>query len=178
MATNSAITKRIKRISQKIVDDTLENIREEVASQIEEHFELYIDRFYAHYPDPVRYDPRTFSTYLASDAYDDLSVSFEKGADRVGIYVSADNIPGNPYFVPGKYGKRKDGSPVDKDWVFENTFELGRHGYPPYEGTTPMSPSPYSLMNEWFKDLKANKGKVKDKIKEEALSAAIAKNMK
>jgi hypothetical protein len=178
MANNSAITKRIKRISQRIVEDTLENIREEVASQIEEHFELYIERFYDHYPNPVRYVPRTEMTYFASDAYDDFSVSFAKGPDRVGIYVSADNIPGNPYYVPGKYGRRKDGSEVDKDWVFENTFELGRHGYPPYEGMTPMSPSPYSLMSEWFKDFKSNKGKVKDKIKEEALSVAIARNMK
>ena len=175
MNNNSVIKKKIKDKANKIVNDALENIREEVAFQIESHFELFIDKFYADYPSPKRYE-RTFSTYYASDSYESLSVALTKGENKVGIYISSDNIPGNPYYVPGKYGHRRNGDPVDKEWVFENTFELGRHGYPPYEGKLPMPTSPYTNMRYWFEDFKSNKRLVQNKIKDEALEKAIAKN--
>lgn len=176
MATKSIIDKKIKKKAEKIVKDTLDNIREELAFQIEEHFELYIDRFYAHYPEPRRYE-RTGSTYYASDSYKDFTSALVRDGNRVGIIVSSENIPGNPYYVEGVYGMRKNGEAVDKEWVFNNTFALGRHGYPPYEGKTPMSPSPLSNMTDWFIGLKTNKNKIQNKIKEEALSKAIAKNL-
>ncbi len=172
----SSIKKTLKRKTEKIVSDALENIKDEVAFQIERQYEICIEKFYNHYPKPKLYQ-RTLYTYKASDSYDSLSVAITKKGNRVGIYVSSDYIPGNPYYVPGKYGKRKDGSPVDKEWVFENTFELGRHGYPPTEGKTPMPQSPNTSMSMWFEDLRTNKDRLQDKIKDEALSKAIAKNI-
>jgi len=177
MSQTSDIKRKLKKKVNKIVEDALYYCKEEIASEIEKHFESYIDEFYAHYPNPISYDPRTFRTYLASDGFNDFSVMLSKGENRIGIYVTADNIEGNPYYVPGKYGLRKNGKPVDKDWVFENTFERGMHGIPPTSGHYPMDKPPYVNMKTWFKDFKSNKGQMQNKIKERALIKAIQKNL-
>lgn len=161
MNSNSALKRKLKKISDNIVNAAIENIKEEVGFEIEKHYELYIEGFYKHYENPVFYR-RTYSTYEASDSYDDYTSTWVRSKNRVGIYVSADYIPGNPYSA-------------DKEWVFKNTFELGQHGAPPHTGWYPMDVPPYQSMKTWFKDFKANKNHEYDKIKEEALAKALAK---
>lgn len=101
----------------------------ELSSEIEMAWERVIDEFYAHYT-PSWYD-RTYSTYKASDGYSEIgsgnlvpyikNIKKNKAGDiLVGITVSADYIPGNPYRA-------------DTDWVFERTFEKGYHGYTQHE---------------------------------------------
>lgn len=162
MNIESVIRKKIKRKMDKVAQDAMEICKDEILAQIENHFELYIEEFYEDYPNPVWYQ-RTGMTYYGSDSFDVRSVGLSRPDGRVGIYVSAVFINGNPYTA-------------DKDWVFENTFELGRHGYPPHEGHAPMSPPPNSRMESWFKDFKNNKGQVLDKIKENAIAKALQKN--
>lgn len=102
----------------------------ELATEIEIAWERVIDEFYEHYT-PVWYQ-RTYSTYKASDGYSEIGSGYfapyirKINRDRktnkitVGITVSADNIPGDPY-------------EANKDWVFERTFEKGYHGYNQHE---------------------------------------------
>lgn len=167
MSTASNIKKKIKKITDKLIDETLENMKVEIAYRIEEQFESCIQDFYNHYPEPAFYN-RTLKTYEASDSSDRLSIAYSKGKNKVGIYVSADFIEGNPY-----HGKRANKEPVDKGWVFENTFVHGMHGYPPYEGKKAMRNPPEARMDSWFKDFKSNKGHVLDKIKDDAFTKAL-----
>ena len=101
----------------------------ELSSEIEIAWERVIDEFYEDYT-PIWYN-RTYSTYKASDGYSEIGsgnfVPYIKNIRRnkhgnilVGITVSSDYIPGNPY-------------EADKDWVFERTFEKGYHGYNQHE---------------------------------------------
>lgn len=113
----------------KMIKKAVKNTAIELSSEIEIAWERVIDEFYEDYT-PVWYK-RTFSTYKASDGYSELGsgnlVPYIKNINRdksgnilVGITVSSDYIPGDPY-------------EADKDWVFERTFEKGYHGYNQHE---------------------------------------------
>ena len=171
------INKKLKKKIDKFAEDAFSYCKEKVADEIEIHYEDYIAEFYEHYPHPKSYD-RSLSTYKASDVFNDSSAAYAKGEHIVGIYVSAENIPGNPYYIPHRYGMRKSGEPVDKDWVFNNTFIEGRHGVDPYIGWGPMDVKPYESMKTWFDAFRSNKGRMQDKIKEKAFQKAFAKNFK
>lgn len=172
---SNAAYRQLKRKFKKVEDYAMKVMKEEVAIQIQEHYDLFIKEFYDHY-DPKFYLDRTFSTYEASDASKDWSIAYTRpNEDYVGIYVSADFIYGNPYYVPGKYGHRSNGNPVDKDWVFTNTFEKGIHGYGETRGGSVMKESPKVMMDKWYKNFKSNKGHALDKIRDEAYDRAFAK---
>lgn len=105
----------------------------ELSMEIEIAWERVIDEFYNHYI-PKWYD-RTYSTYKASSGYSEIMSGTlmpyrckkeKDGSYLVGITVSSDNIPDNPYDPDA------DGKP-DKDWVFTRTFEKGYHGYNQHE---------------------------------------------
>lgn len=93
----------------------LASMAAEMTWRIESAYESVVQSFYDEYT-PKYYD-RTYSTYLASDKYNDpfgftpLSDGYESG-----IGIDHENIPGNPYRA-------------DKHWVFTRTFAEGIHGY-------------------------------------------------
>lgn len=146
----------------------------EVAYKIEAAYESAIEAFYNDYPDPIYYD-RTYSTYLGSNAYDDV---YNYGIQQfgnsyfAGINVSSSNIPGNPYRAY-------------KGWVFDRTFEQGIHGinrndlikmnkprskddHIKRKVIKNMTPPPRVLMDKAFKEL-TKKGSL-DKIAMECLA--------
>lgn len=114
----------------EMIRKAIKRTAQELSSEIEIAWERVIDEFYAHYM-PSWYQ-RTYSTYKASDGYSEIGsgnfVPHLKNISRdrktkeitVGITVSADYIPGDPY-------------KADTDWVFERTFEKGYHGYNQHE---------------------------------------------
>lgn len=102
---------------EKLYNDAVEEMAEEVLFQIESEYESNIDRFYNDYS-PLYYD-RTYSTYMGSSGGNSLfSPQNFKIVDNgyvVGINVDPSNIIGNPYHA-------------DKDWVFKRTYLKGIHG--------------------------------------------------
>ena len=104
-------------------------------------FESSIEGFYNDYT-PVRYR-RTYSTYLASDMYNDMNnYTFNpvEGGDgaEIGLHASSSNL-GNPYRAH------------DTEWVFKRTFEKGIHGFTRYEA------SEWDKQKKWSKVLKKKK---------------------
>ena len=168
----SNLEKTVMKKIEKGLKKALKETAEDVLFEIEEAYEKTIDEFYEDYG-PNNGEPwwykRTHSTYLGSSGYEDLydSRNFRTvGNDnyRVGINVSSDNIPGNPYkskWRPEEGGQKRS---VDKDWVFRRTFDEGIHGKKVtanlkknrkyYESAVtsiaPMSPAPKKRMDERF----------------------------
>lgn len=135
---NKDLKKFVKDFKQK----ALNHMKEEVAFEIQRHYDLFIEQFYNEY-DPLYYQ-RTLSTYEASSA----SNSFLDAIidmDNVGIYVSSDYISGNPY------------GEMNKEEVFYNVYDKGLHGKVGAVSDYKASVA----MNAWFQDFKANK-KTKD----------------
>lgn len=154
------LQQKLLKKSQQILDV----INEDIIFEIESHYESAISDFYNDYT-PYSYN-RTCYTYYGSDAYDSFykNIKQVKGGYKVGIHVSADNIPGNPY------------NAKNKEWVFNRTFTQGIHGYTKEElqewetkahekgkgfswrfiagQQEPMKPSPKKIMDDWFKDFR------------------------
>ncbi len=144
---NIAIQEGIKKASEKIAFD------------IQGNYEHFIQMFYDDY-EPNSYN-RTLNTFFGSDGTSlDKMINDIKNGYIVGIAVSSDNIPGDPYSA-------------DKDWVFDRTYYEGIHGFTPTEYKdwsnrdtvsqpmanaskipTQMKPSPSVLMNKWFNNYK------------------------
>ena len=87
----------------------------EMTWRIESAYESVIQSFYDDYT-PKFYD-RTYSTYQASNRYDDpFGFTPVGNGYEAGIIVDHENIPGRPYRA-------------DKHWVFTRTFNEGIHGF-------------------------------------------------
>lgn len=163
----------IVKDTKKRYSKAIEEMAEEVAYEIEKSYESVIDMFYSDYT--PRIYQRTYSTYLGSNAYNDI---FNNGVIQygnsyfAGINVSSSNIPGNPY-------------EAYKGWVFDRTFYKGIHGINRNDlmqmnkkrskdnhitiRNMPknMSPAPKKLMDKEFKKL--TKKQNLDKMFEEAM---------
>ena len=167
---NNGLDKFMQKIKQKY-KEAVREMAEEVAFQIEKSYESAISKFYEDY-DP-RYYERTYSTYLGSNAYNDI---FNQGVQQfgnvflAGINVDSTNIPGNPYRAQ------------NKAWVFDRTFYKGIHGINRFDKTKinkhrghgyqkeeikitsikNMHPAPKVLMDKEFKKItkKANMDKM------------------
>lgn len=161
MSKKQTISDGLENIFNISVDELLG----ELTYQIEAAYESTIDEFYKDYSpnngDPWYYD-RTYSTYLASDGYDNL-FSYETHPDVyvAGINVSPDNIYGKPYAYPA-------------DYVFGRTFEKGIHGINRNDVIkmnkertkdnrinikrvpTNMNPSPKKIMDKKFRNIQKN----------------------
>jgi len=96
-------------------DIALASMAAEMTWRIESAYETVIQSFYDEYT--PKYYRRTYSTYLASDKYNDPFgfTSIESGYES-GIGVDHENIPGRPYRA-------------SRNWVFTRTFAEGIHGY-------------------------------------------------
>lgn len=105
----------IQKDIEKKFKNYLEDFAGEMTFQIQSAYESVIDSFYAEYT-PSSYR-RTFSTYKASDKWNDL-LGFTPVSDgyEAGITVDHENIPGKPYRA-------------DTHWVFTRTFAEGIHGF-------------------------------------------------
>ena len=105
----------IREDVEKRFRNYLEEFTGEMTFQIESAYESVIDSFYAEYT-PSSYR-RTFSTYKASDRWNDV-LGFTPVSDGYegGITVDSENIPGMPYRA-------------DTHWVFTRTFKEGIHGF-------------------------------------------------
>lgn len=161
----------------RIVNDAVSHAAYEAAYIIENQYESIISKFYDDYT-PHIYE-RTYSTYLASSMYSDYSKGIRKlsdGSYEVGIYVSPQNIPDDPYID-------------DKEYVFWRTFEEGIHGLSrkdvranPKEHTIVsymnipkrMKPAPRVLMDKWWRKFKKN-NEMKT-IMDQAIAYSIRKN--
>lgn len=163
------LREKFNKEAQRIIDNSIK----EILYQTEKKYEEVIQDFYDDYS-PHIYN-RTEATFEASSGYHNLysSKNIEpiKGGYKVGINVSSDNIPENPY-------------EADKDWVFERTFGKGIHGYTRAElvdfrnkakakaqkegrnfvypwkfidgEQDPLKPPPKQRMDEWWNDFKKN----------------------
>ena len=102
---------------EKLFNDSVEEMAQEVLIKIEYMYETAIDLFYADY-NPLYYN-RTYSTYEGSSGAKDLfSPQNIYGSDNnwtAGIIVDPSFINNKPYRA-------------DTDWVFERTFVKGIHG--------------------------------------------------
>lgn len=173
MSTNSL--QDFRKDIEKRYMSAIEHLAEEVSFQIESAYETVIEKFYDDYS-PVSYN-RTYSTYLASDGYDDpFSYTQSGNVYTAGIQVSSDFIQGKPYRA-------------DTDWVFNRTFERGIHGFNKKDMDTynvgkygnniwrvkhrpkNMRPAPKKLMDREFKRI-TKKGNM-DKLFNEQLSKAF-----
>ena len=150
--------KQIQSLINKSTNEMLQGVYENILHEIERNYEDVVDKFYQDYT-PRSYR-RTYSTYLASDAYSGKyelrqNLTGDLAIMHVGIKVSTKNISGNPYLLG------------DKAQIFENTFVYGHHGgrfvksdgtfsrFSPKNGTMPlyiktMTPTPKQLMDKWF----------------------------
>lgn len=170
----------IQKDIEKRFKSAIKDMADDVAFEIEKAYETVIEEFYNDYPNPVSYE-RTYSTYLGSNAYDDI---FGQGIQQfgdsyfAGINVSSSNIPGDPYRAY-------------KGWVFERTFYKGIHGINKkdkdrmnkYRGKgyekdlirvkviKNMSPTPKSRMDTRFKNI--TKKSNMDKMFSDALNKAF-----
>ncbi len=110
-----ADSKRILRMIKKKLKKAAELTMREISFQIEAAYESVIEDFYNNYL-PKWYD-RTYSTFLASNRWDDPFYVHQDGDTIIGgIKVSSNFISGNPYRA-------------QKGWVFHRTFDLGIHGF-------------------------------------------------
>ena len=115
---------QIKNDIRKVMKSALRKTAIELNYMIEEIYEQAIDAFYDSY-DPKYYD-RTFSTYKASNLYENYAKQenpIPMGEGFVaGIEVTSDNIPGKPY------NRSKKDKPNKTEWVFNRTYTKGIHG--------------------------------------------------
>ena len=126
----------MKKDIEKRFSEALEEMAEELTFQIEASYESVIQSFYEDYT-PRVYE-RTYSTYEASDRYDD-PFGFTPTSDgyESGIHVGPENIPGQPYHAT-------------KEWVFPRTFEEGIHGYFKWEMEKQFGPHYWKKMNRKY----------------------------
>lgn len=160
---NREINKKAKKIANKILSE----MTYDIAYEIESAYERIIDGFYKDYT-PLYYE-RTYSTYLGSNVYNDISKGIQKTSSgyKIGISVSSDYIEGDPYLA-------------DKDYVFHRSFVEGIHGFTENDpwGKINMrippktSPTPKEQMDQWFQEFKKDKNKM-NKIKQNAIKRAL-----
>lgn len=142
----------LKKEIRKKFPVAIKNILEEINFDIESKYKYVIKQFYRHYG-PIYYR-RTYSLFLASNAYSDINKTIKKMNEKeyvVGINVSSSNYPNNPYHF-------------DLDTVFTNAFERGIHGinesiadsmnkknkYKISNIPPKMEPSPKGIMDDWW----------------------------
>lgn len=137
----------LKKIVFARFRDGLEKAAEEIAYEIETHFETFVDKWYAAGPvktpgNPVVYD-RWLDTFYASSGYEDFSSTHEVVEFDDGFELHA-GITVGPGTMHGYY---KD--PLA--WVFGRTWRKGIHGTIDRGGQTEP---PKQMMDAWFKPFK------------------------
>lgn len=162
----------LKKID-KATTAILNKCAKKMATDCKEQYRSVIRLFYSGYPKPHSYD-RTLETLNANNIrennfdYKKITTRISPTAIRVVFSIGTEFIKGKPYRA-------------DTDWVFNRTFKEGIHGWTPeevadytggsnygyygkdgrfymnrmmywYDVPQPMSPTPYELMDSWYKN--------------------------
>lgn len=167
MKSNTLPNELVKNIN-KCVRHIRNDIAKQIALDLKKEYRTVIEKFYSHYH-PRSY-ARTYETLLANNLY-------RNGGDYKKITVLRDNSctvkfqVGSEFIDGGTYR-------ADAGWVYGRTFEEGIHGWIPYtvkniiskrvdvnkagwmmnvtQPAQPLSPSPKSIMDTWFKKYKTS----------------------
>lgn len=151
MAITASNLEEIKKDVYAKLKPRVESVMEDIAYEIQEHYESFVDKWYEAGPigskgHPKYYD-RTYDTFFASTGTHTMKntssvIETNDGFEgEAGIIVSPANLHG--YYDDSAY------------YVFPRTWEQGIHGTINTGGqTTP----PKEMMDKWFVDFKSNVG--------------------
>lgn len=127
------IADEIKKDVMKEAEPSCASAAKELGKEVIECYKTAIDNFYGSYSPRVYLRTNTLKnkttigvggryTYFRKVTYGHGDLHY-----WMGFTVGSENIPGNPYLRPNS----KKGY-ATKDWVFNNAFEKGIHGFNQY----------------------------------------------